>query len=205
MVRTMESLSSEEKIMEAARRVFFSKGFAGARMQDIADEAGINKALLHYYFRSKEKLFEVIFKDAFDTLIPQVEDIFNSDHEFFDKIRGMVDAYITMAMENPYIPLFVLNQMHTDPGQFRKSFGMIARRIPLPRFREEIGKAIKKGIIRTVDPHQLIMHILSLCLFPFIARPMFQLVMQVTDAQFRDIAEARRESVADFIIQAIRK
>lgn len=205
MVKRVDKVSSEAKIIEAARLVFFRKGFTGARMQDIADEAGINKALLHYYFRSKEKLFEVIFRDAFETLIPQVVDMFESDMDFFDKIRGVTLVYISMAMNNPYIPLFVLNQMHTDPGQFRKSFGTIARRIPLPQFKLEISKAVRKGIIRPVDPHQLIMHILSLCLFPFIARPMFQLVMQVTDAQFRDMAEARRESVAEFIIQAIRK
>jgi AcrR family transcriptional regulator len=205
MVKKVEKISSEAKIIEAARRVFFRKGFTGARMQDIADEAGINKALLHYYFRNKEKLFEVIFRDAFETLIPQVVDVFESDMDFFNKVRGVTQVYISMAMNNPYIPLFVLNQMHTDPGQFRKSFGTIARRIPLPQFKQEISKAVRKGIIRPVDPHQLIMHILSLCLFPFIARPMFQLVMQVTDAQFLEMSESRKESVADFIIQAIRK
>jgi hypothetical protein len=95
--------------------------------------------------------------------------------------------------------------MHTDPGQFRKSFGTIAQRIPFPQFTQEISKAVKQGIIRPIDPPQLIMHIISLCLFPFIARPMFQLVMQVPDARFREMTEARRESVAEFIIQAIRK
>ncbi len=205
MVKKVEKISSEAKIIEAARRVFFRKGFTGARMQDIADEAGINKALLHYYFRNKEKLFEVIFRDAFETLIPQVVDVFESDTDYFNKVRGVTQVYISRAMNNPYIPLFVLNQMHTDPGQFRKSFGTIARRIPLPQFKQEISKAVRKGIIRPVDPHQLIMHILSLCLFPFIARPMFQLVMQVTDAQFLEMSESRKESVADFIIQAIRK
>jgi AcrR family transcriptional regulator len=198
-------LSSEEKIIQAARLVFMRKGFAGARMQDIADEAGINKALLHYYFRNKEKLFEVISREAFDILIPQVLDVFNSDLDFFGKIRGLARAYIKMASENPYLPIFVLNQMHTDPGHFRKVFGKVSRRIPLPRFRQEISQAVKEGLIRPVEPHQLIMNIISLCLFPYIARPMFQMVMQVTDDQFMEMAETRRESVAEFIIQAIRK
>lgn len=180
------------------------KGYTGARMQDIADEAGINKALLHYYFRSKEKLFEVIFREAFDLLIPKVVDIFSSDMHFFNKLRGFIATYINLAMENPYIPLFVLNQLHTNPDQFRKPFTTIAKRVPLPLFREEIARAVQQGVIRPVDPHQLIMHIMSLCLFPFIARPMFQLVMQVSDAQFRDMAEARKEAVAEFVIQAIR-
>lgn len=198
-------LSSEGKIIQAARLVFMRKGFTGARMQDIADEAGINKALLHYYFRNKEKLFEVIFREAFDTLIPQVEDVFNADLEFFDKIRGLARAYITMATENPYLPIFVLNQMHTDPEHFRKVFGKVSGRIPLPRFRQEISHAVKEGLILPIEPHQLIMNIISLCLFPFIAKPMFQMVMQLTDEQFNEMAEARRESAAEFIIQAIRK
>lgn len=174
-------------------------------MQDIADEAGINKAMLHYYFRSKEKLFEVIFREAFDTLIPRVEGIFQRELHFFDKIRALAGVYIQMGMENPYIPLFVLNQLHTDASRFKKSFGTIARRIPLPQFRDEIEKAVKQGLIRSVEPHQLVMHIMSMCLFPFIARPMFQLVMQMTDDQFIKMAEARMESVPEFIIQAIRK
>jgi len=204
MTKPTEGLTAEEKIIIAARTVFLQKGYTGARMQDIADEAGINKALLHYYFRSKEKLFEVIFREAFDLLIPKVVDIFASDMHFFNKLRGFIATYVNLAMENPYIPLFVLNQLHTHPEQFRKPFGAIAKRVPLPQFREEIAKAVQQGIIRPVDPHQLIMHIMSLCLFPFIARPMFQLVMQVNDAQFRDMAEARKEAVAEFVIQAIR-
>jgi AcrR family transcriptional regulator len=205
MVNSLVSVSTEEKIVQAARGVFFRKGLAGARMQDIADEAGINKAMLHYYFRSKEKLFEVIFREAFDTLIPRVEGIFQSELDFFDKIRALAGVYIQMGMENPYIPLFVLNQLHTDTSRFKKSFGSIARRIPLPQFRDEIEKAVKQGLIRSVEPHQLVMHIMSMCLFPFIARPMFQLVMQITDDQFMKMAEARMESVPEFIIQAIRK
>jgi AcrR family transcriptional regulator len=204
MTKAVDERSAEEKIMAAARNVFLRKGYTGARMQDIADEAGINKALLHYYFRSKEKLFDVIFREAFDLLIPKVVDIFTSDMYFFDKLRAFVSTYVNMAMENPYIPLFVLNQLHTHPDQFRKPFSAIARRVPLPLFREAIDRAVKQKIIRPIEPHQLIMHIMSLCLFPSMARPMFQMVMQLSDAQFREMAEARRESVAEFIIQAIR-
>jgi AcrR family transcriptional regulator len=203
MTKAVDERSAEEKIIAAARNVFLRKGYTGARMQDIADEAGINKALLHYYFRSKEKLFDVIFREAFDLLIPKVVDIFTSDMHFFDKLRSFVSTYVNMAMENPYIPLFVLNQLHTHPDQFRKPFGAIARRVPLPLFREAIDRAVKQKIIRPIEPHQLIMHIMSLCLFPSMARPMFQMVMQLSDAQFREMAEARRESVAEFIIQAI--
>ena len=124
-------LLQRKKSLSAAREVFLQKGFAGARMQDIADEAGINKALLHYYFRSKEKLFETIFREAFEKLIPHITEVFSSDLPFYDKIRAFTDAYITMAIENPFIPLFVLNAMHSDPEGFQKKFGDIPKKVPI--------------------------------------------------------------------------
>jgi AcrR family transcriptional regulator len=205
MVNTVTDTSTEEKILSAAREVFLQKGFAGARMQDIADEAGINKALLHYYFRSKEKLFETIFREAFEKLIPHITDVFSSDLPFYDKIRAFTGAYITMAVENPFIPLFVLNAMHSDPQNFQKLFGDIPKKIPILLVKSEIKKAVDEGLIRPIEPPQLVMNMLSLCLFPFIARPMFQMVMNISDTQFKKIIDQRKTEVADFIIQAIKK
>ena len=111
----MREESTEEKILAAAKKVFLSKGMAGARMQDIADEAGINKALLHYYFRNKEKLFEVIFAAAAQQLFPTINSIFESDIPLFEKIEKFCEEYITVMIENPYLPLFVLYEMSNDP------------------------------------------------------------------------------------------
>jgi AcrR family transcriptional regulator len=205
MVNTVSDTSTEEKILFAAREVFFQKGFSGARMQDIADEAGINKALLHYYFRSKEKLFETIFREAFNKLIPQITEAFTSDRSFYDKIRAFADAYVSMAIENPFIPMFVLNAMHTDPQNFQKLFGGISKKVPLTLIKKEIKKAVDKGIIRPIEPFQLIMNMLSLSLFPFIARPMFQMVTKISDANFKKMMEIRKTEVAEFIIQSIKK
>src|SRR6185437_7301913 len=87
MVKNKKEKTAEEKILDAAKKVFVTKGMAGARMQDIADEAGINKALLHYYFRSKEKLFEMIFAEAAEKLFPKINAIFESDVPLFEKIE----------------------------------------------------------------------------------------------------------------------
>jgi AcrR family transcriptional regulator len=205
MVNDVTDTSTEEKILSAAREVFLQKGFAGARMQDIADEAGINKALLHYYFRSKEKLFETIFREAFGKLIPHITDVFSSDLPFYEKIRAFTNAYVTMAVENPFIPMFVLNAMHSDPENFQKLFGDIPKKVPVPLIKAEIKKAVDEGLIRPIEPPQLVMNMLSLCLFPFIARPMFQMVMNISDVQFKKIMDQRKTEVADFIIQSIKK
>ena len=185
MVNTVSDTSTEEKILSAAREIFFQKGFSGARMQDIADEAGINKALLHYYFRSKEKLFETIFREAFEKLVPRIIEVFSSDLPFFDKIRAFCEAYVTMAMENPFIPIFILNEMHRNPEGFQKTFGDIPKKVPHILMKSVIKKAVEEGLIREIDPLQLIMNMLSLSMFPTISRPMFQLVMNMSDTQFK--------------------
>ena len=109
---------AEEKIVAAARKVFTTKGMAGARMQDIADEAGINKAMLHYYFRDKDKLFETIFITEAQRFFPKINMIFQSDASLFDKIENFVNEYIDEMQENPYLPWFVMNEINRDPDQF---------------------------------------------------------------------------------------
>src|SRR5690349_8196144 len=107
-----EDLNTQQKILEAAKKVFHQKGLAGARMQDIADEAGINKALLHYYFRNKDMLFEMIFKDAAANLFPKVASIISEDLPLFEKIRKFTKEYLEVVIQNPYLPLFVLNEIN---------------------------------------------------------------------------------------------
>ena len=97
--------STEERILASAKKIFVEKGMAGARMQDIADDAGINKAMLHYYFRSKEKLFEVIFKEAAARLFPTIASILNSDLPLFEKIRRFTNDYLEIVIENPFLDL----------------------------------------------------------------------------------------------------
>jgi AcrR family transcriptional regulator len=205
MVKKGKDQSTEERIIAAARKVFLSKGLAGARMQDIADEAGINKALLHYYFRSKEKLFDMIFMEAAQKLFPKINFIFESNMPLFEKIEHFADEYITVMLENPYLPSFVLNEINQDPVSFFKKlidkFGF-----PDPSlFLAQIEKEIKKGNIKRVNPVQLFMNMLSLCIFPFMAKPMLELRMRVGEKQFREFMEQRKKEVPKFIIDAIRK
>src|SRR5271156_3051845 len=112
MVKEHADLPAEQRILAAAKKVFLLKGMDGARMQDIADEAGINKALLHYYFRSKEKLFEVIFREAMDQLFPRIIGILNADKPLFDKIESFCGEYVGMLLNNPYLPMFVMNEVN---------------------------------------------------------------------------------------------
>jgi AcrR family transcriptional regulator len=205
MVKEKKDTTTEQRILSAAKKVFIHKGMAGARMQDIADEAGINKALVHYYFRNKEKLFDVIFTEAALKLFPRINIIFESDSNLFEKIRRFVEEYITVMSENPYLPMFVLNEINKDPETFlnhmKQKFGF-----PRPeKFLQQIEKEIKKGTIKKISPLQLLLNLLSLCIFPFMVKPMFQLHIGVSEAQFKALMEQRKKELPEFIIDSIKK
>lgn len=205
MVNKKKDKSAEQKILTAARKVFTTKGMAGARMQDIADDAGINKALLHYYYRDKEKLFETIFLEEAQKFFPKINAIFQSDEPLFLKIEKFVDEYIDEMLENPYLPWFVLNEINRDPDQFMyKLWG--EENLPRPgKFLEQIEKEIKKGTIKRINPVHLLMNLLSMTIFPFIAKPMIIRNLHMTDPGFRKTMEERKKEIPAFIIDSIRK
>ena len=200
-----KDLNAEERIMAAARKVFTSKGMAGARMQDIADEAGINKAMLHYYFRDKDKLFEVVFLDEAQRFFPKINAIFNSEEPLFEKIQNFVNEYIDEMQENPYLPWFVMNELHRDADQFMyKIWGK--ENLPKPgKFLEQIENEIKAGRIKRISPVHLLMNMISMTIFPFVGKPMFIRNLRLSDKQFSEIMEQRKKEIPKFIIEAIRK
>jgi len=205
MSRKTKDETSEEKILDAARAVFLHKGMAGARMQEIADEAGINKALLHYYFKSKELLFDRVFLQAAGKLFPKMHEILNGDLPLFEKIEKFVDAYIGIMSENPYLPLFVLNEIQRDPEGFYKRMSS-ALNFPRPeKFLLQIDQEIKAGNIKPVSPLQLLMTMLSGTVFPFVAKPLFQAHIGMDEFQFRQFILQRRTEFSRFMIGALKK
>ncbi|HEX6915284.1 MAG TPA: TetR/AcrR family transcriptional regulator [Chitinophagaceae bacterium] len=204
MAKIQEDSNTQEAILNAARKVFLREGMAGARMQDIADEAGINKALLHYYFRSKNQLFERIFQESAQRLLPRIGEILESGDSLFGKIEAFCSEYVTQIRENPFIPLFVITEVNRQPEAFlKKVFGKKRPNIAL--LSAQIAEAVQKKQIKPIHPMQLIMNMLSLCIFPFLARPVIQKVAGVNDKLFDELIEERKTAVAQFIIDSIRK
>lgn len=205
MVKKKKDQTTEQRILDAAKKVFVQKGMAGARMQDIADGAGINKALLHYYFRNKEKLFEVIFMEAANKLFPKINEIFTADQPLFEKIESFCEEYITVVMDNPYLPLFVLNEINQDPVYFLKKVWAGRSRPQPEKFLAQIEQEIKKGTIKRISPLQLLMNLISMTIFPFVAAPMFKMNLGLDELQFRSIMEQRKKEIPKFIIDSIKK
>ena len=201
----IKNISAEEKILAAAHKVFTTKGMNGARMQDIADEAGINKALLHYYFKDKDKLFETIFVVEAQRFFPKITMIFQSDAPLFEKIENFVSEYIDEMQENPYLPWFVINEMNRDPEKFMdKVWGK--ENLPKPaKFLEQIEKEVKAGRIKNISPIHLFMNMISMTIFPFLGKPMFVRNLRLSDKQFNEIIEQRKKEIPKFIIDSIKK
>ena len=195
--------SAEKLILEAARKVFIEKGYDGARMQEIAEEAGINKALLHYYFRSKDKLFESIFSDAFSRFMPSVAEIMGSDRPFDQKVKAFINHYIDLIRENPHIPLFVLYELQRDPQRLIKifrSYGInpLAIAPVLQRQLEESG-------YRPIPFFHLITNIIGMCIFPFVAKPIIQgFILGGSEEAYKKYLDERKDVVYDFVMNSIR-
>lgn len=194
--------NTEDKIIDAATDVFIQKGMDGARMQEIADRAGINKALLHYYFRSKEKLFDAIFAKLIGIAFPRIGQILVSDLTFAEKAELAIDTYIDLLLKYPFLPAFILKEMNRDATPF---FGFIERSgfsaEPIKRMLEE---AMEQGEIRKIKPEHLMVNIIALCVFPFAARPMVQHVaFHGNDAEMKQFLEDRKTEVKQFVLKAI--
>lgn len=204
MGKQKKDQSTEQRILLAAKTVFIHKGMAGARMQDIADEAGINKAMLHYYFRSKEKLFEVIFREVISKFLPRINAIIAMESSLFEKIKFFCQEYITVLSENPYIPLFIIDEANKQPHEFLGT--MMGNQKPdLSILIAQIEEEVKKGIINPISPAQLLLNMMSLCIFPFLGRPIWNFLSGMDQLQFNYLMHQRKTEVAQFIINSIKK
>jgi len=143
-------INTEQMILLAAKKVFVRKGYTGSTMQEIANEAGINKSLLHYYFRSKEKLFNAVFHEAFKNFIPRVGEIMTSEPPFFDKIEAFVGIYINLLMENTYLPGFILQEINRNPDKLIHFFQKIGVQMQL--IVQLIEEEINSGNIYFIYP-----------------------------------------------------
>jgi len=164
--------NTEQLILEAARKVFIKKGLEGARMQEIADEAGINKALLHYYFRSKEKLFNHIFETAINGIFYGINESIHEEGDVFVFIETFVSNYLTTLQANPFIPNFIFNEINSHPERINLITNKI--KLNISGFKHMIENNIARQKIIAVAPEQLLIDMLGMCIFPFVGRPLLE-------------------------------
>ncbi|MBN2275320.1 MAG: TetR/AcrR family transcriptional regulator [Bacteroidales bacterium] len=196
---------TEKKIFEAATEVFMEKGMDGARMQDIANRAGINKSLLHYYYRTKDRLFNEVFEMIFGHMLKKFAPVFDADLTLEEKIRFFFREHITFLQKNPRLASFVLHEINRNPERVRNFIG----RIDIGRLWTDIEAQhkdeLKKSNIRREDIPQLMTSIAAMSVFPFAARVLVKSILEKMGYDFDDYIEKRKEYAAEFVIGAIRK
>jgi len=193
---------TERNILQAASRVFIKKGMGGTRMQEIADEAKINKSLLHYYYRSKQLLFEAVFKNTMLEFIAIISKIFNSDEELKIKIPLIVETYTDYLGKNPYIISFILRELQSEPKIILKIVEMID--IKSFKFFNQVAQEVSEKKIKEIKSEHLFINILSLTIFPIIAKPLIRAALMKGDNEkYMQFIEERKKVVADFIFSAI--
>ena len=203
---TENEKKTEDVIFDAAQEVFVEKGFDGARMQEIAEKAGINKALLHYYYRTKEKLFKAIFERVFNHFVPKIMGFMDSDIPLFEKIELFVHSYIDFILKNPYVPNFIINEINRNPDNIAEMLGGVIIKVDaFGKFSALLKQEVSKGSIRPIEPEQLLVNMIGLCIFPIIARPIIQgIVFRGDKARYKIFLESRKKEVTAFIINSIK-
>ena len=199
-----EIQNTRESILLAARDVFMKKGYAGARMQEIADEAGINKALLHYYYKNKETLFEMILFEALKTIQSGILVVLESEMDLFEKIRFFCSRYIGFLQSNTYLVSFILHEINRDPEKLVQYFTRAGLKAP-EKLMIQIEEEVQKGTIRKTDPRQLVLNILSLCIFPFVAKPIVKGVFRIQEKEYNELIERRKKEIPEWIISSLKK
>ena len=195
----MKDDKTEDQILDAAEKVFQRKGMDGARMQEIANEAGINKAMLHYYYRSKRFLFEAVFSKAFSIIAPEINKVVNEDIPLFDKITKFTHSYINFIQKHPYLPNFIIQELNRD-SEFLK---VLQSKKGFPDFRNfqaQVEQEVREGKIRPIKAEQLFIHLLSLNIFPFLAAPLLKGFLKINDKTYTELMEDRKLEVTKLII-----
>jgi AcrR family transcriptional regulator len=199
----VRDLSAEEKIKVAAKKLFTQKGFAATRTRDIAEEAGINLALLNYYFRSKSKLFELVMWENLSLFMGvMIENIKNSPHSFYDQLDFIVDKYIDMLLENPDLPFFVLNLLQSGHFEGENMDNPVFKGMSELRtsFLETILKDMEKGRIKKMHPLHIIANMMSLIIFPFIASSVLMLRSgNIVRKEFEELMRERKKLIPEWI------
>jgi len=195
---------TEEKIIRAASKVFEEEGYAGARMQQIADSAEINKGLLHYYFKSKDKLFDTIFSAAFDKMMSKVGKIFQAELPIEEKIEMFVSQYLDVLAKNSYVPTFVLSELNKRPENIVNKILNHPNKPKVNLFVQQIQTAADEGKIRNIKPEHLIINMVSMCIFPYVGKPMIQILLEKNKTEYKTLLKERKAEVTQFILHAIK-
>ncbi len=195
---------TRERILTAAHAVFLRKGTAGSRTQEIAAEAGVNKALVHYYFGTKAALADAIFERALGEIVPKIFGILaDPGRTIEEKIPAIVREQIAFHSERPYFAGYMVSELHGEPDRIVR---LMARRgkIPLDVLRRQLREAATAGTLRRISAEQFVANMMGLLIFPFAIRLALCELLSLDEAGWRGFLEDRRRILPEFILSGLR-
>ena len=198
-MKKTKDISTEERIKAAARKVFHQKGFAGTRTRDIAEEAGINHAMLNYYFRSKEKLFEMVMMETMTQFFKGVNLMLNDENTSLDeKIDLIVSNYVDLLLKEPELPTFILNEVRPNPQAFVEQ-NPIKEALTYSVLTRQYAEAVARGEITEPNLIQAILNVIGLVIFPFIAKPILTSIINIPEEQYKALMLQRKTLIPQWI------
>lgn len=194
--------STKARILKAAHTVFVRQGTHRANLKDIAEEADVNQALLHYYFSDKETLADTVFEKVASEFFPRIKAILSSERSIEEKVKTFVPKYIELIEQNPYLPSYVVGELNQNPEEMKgrvREMGLVPFE-GLDTLDEQLQERAEEGSMRPTSAEQFVVNLLSLCVFPFVARPLIEAVMGMDDEAFADFIDARKTTVPEFVL-----
>lgn len=205
MVQKKDS-NMEKKILEAAEQLFLEKGFAMTSTTEIAKIAGCNQALVHYYFRTKDHLFDAIFENKVKMFISTFMEISNEDIPFEEKLKRKIEAHFDMIRANPKFPFLIINELTTNPQRVEKIKAKISQ-LPKAIFGQldkELEEEIRKGSIRPIKTIDLLFSIVSLNMVLFLAKPFIKTITNLSDEEYEAMVNHRKQENVLMILRSLR-
>lgn len=199
----------EHKIVDAARELFYEKGFSGTTVRDIAKEANVNLALLHYYFRTKENIFKIVFDEAFTLLFSKLNKALVSGKGLFEKIELMVASYVAVGLKYPQLPSFIMNELAINTDLMLSIINNHEYKNTLNSnfefFYAELEDAIASKVVKRVDPNTLCTDIQALSLYPFIAKNCLLHTVFFDEKEYNKMLKDRAKHISNTIISSIKQ
>ena len=201
-----KDFNTEKSILEAAEHLFLQKGFSLTSTTAIAQEAGCNQALVHYYFRTKERLFEAVFENKIRIFVSGLLQKIDNDLSFEEKLKAAIEAHYDMIAANPKIPFLIFNEFTTNPRRL-ENFRSRIRELPvtvLKQFQKELEEEIKKGKVRPVDPVDLLLTIISMNVALFLVGPVIKTAVGLSERDYKKLLENRRSENVAVVLRSLR-
>jgi TetR/AcrR family transcriptional regulator len=191
---------TEDHIREISKKVFFTQGRFNAKMHEIAKAAGVNRALLHYYFRSREKLFEVVLREAMAESFVKMFTILDEKQPFEEKVERAIHHIIDKFEEYPFIESFIISEINKNPSEALSIPPVMDAKKFSKNFLKEIKGYIRKNKIRFITPEDFLINMMALCAYPSTTKPVIQNVLNLNDRQYRKLLKARKKTITKIVL-----